>query len=417
MKRLRIIAVVLMVFSIMVASCKKEEEEPSQQELYYDLIRVKADLASSSIRGLYDPAVFDELEKDILDGNVTGTDCYYRIKEIFSGFHVAHVNIGRTGTEKIDNMALPMNFYNFGNEYHISRAVKKYKKYLGWKIVEINGVPINEAIESVAKFRSYETEVAKKYFLEYNIPYNDYKYAGLLDEKGKLRLKLESPDGKTEELKLKFIDVKKANFISFLPEKENECLPHFVKEKYDIKPCPEKRTLYIPINYCLEREDYPASEWFADIVKELDNGSYDTLVFDLRYNPGGTMFTFGLPEKYKDVLEKYNIALVVTGRTFSASTWFMESILTVCPDTKIFGEETGQAIYNYTGVANEELKAMKSKIIFPMYLDELSPLTNLKKRTTEYYRGIMPDVQVFESFEDFSKGEDAIYNAIYDYFN
>ncbi|MBP5451450.1 MAG: hypothetical protein J6Y16_04350 [Treponema sp.] len=417
MKRLRIIAVVLMVFSIMVASCKKEEEEPSQQELYYDLIRVKADLASSSIRGLYDPAVFDELEKDILDGNVTGTDCYYRIKEIFSGFHVAHVNIGRTGTEKIDNMALPMNFYNFGNEYHISRAVKKYKKYLGWKIVEINGVPINEAIESVAKFRSYETEVAKKYFLEYNIPYNDYKYAGLLDEKGKLRLKLESPDGKTEELKLKFIDVKKANFISFLPEKENECLPHFVKEKYDIKPCPEKRTLYIPINSCLEREDYPASEWFADIVKELDNGSYDTLVFDLRYNPGGTMFTFGLPEKYKDVLEKYNIALVVTGRTFSASTWFMESILTVCPDTKIFGEETGQAIYNYTGVANEELKAMKSKIIFPMYLDELSPLTNLKKRTTEYYRGIMPDVQVFESFEDFSKGEDAIYNAIYDYFN
>ncbi len=417
MKRLRIIAVVLMVFSIMVASCKKQEEEPSQQELYYDLIRVKADLASSSIRGLYDPAVFDELEKDILDGNVTGTDCYYRIKEIFSGFHVVHVNIGRTGTEKIDNMALPMIFYNFGNEYHISRAIKKYKKYLGWKIVEINGIPINEAIESVAKFRSYETEVAKKYFLEHNIPYNDYKYAGLLDEKGKLRLKLESPDGKTEELKLKFIDVKKANFISFLPAKENECLPHFVKEKYDIKPCPEKRTLYIPINSCLEREDYPASEWFADIVKELDNGSYDTLVFDLRYNPGGTMFTYGLPEKYKDVLDKYNIALVGTGRTFSASTWFMESILTVFPDAKIFGEETGEAIYNYTGIRNEELKALKCKIIFPMYLDEISPLTNLKKRTSEYYRGIMPDVEVQENFDDFINGEDSIYNAIYDYFN
>ena len=417
MKRLRIIAVVSMVLSIMAASCKKQEEEPSQQELYYDLIRVKADLASSSIRGLYDPAVFDELEKDILDGNVTSTDCYYRLKEIFSGFHVVHVNIGRTGAEKIDNMALPMIFYNFGNEYHISHAVKKYKKYLGWKIVEINGIPINEAIESVAKFRSYETEVAKKYFLEHNIPYNDYKYAGLLDEKGKLKLKLESPDGKTEELKLKFIDVKKANFISFLPAKENECLPYFVKEKYDIKPCPEKRTLYIPINSCLEREDYPASEWFADIVKELDNGSYDTLVFDLRYNPGGNMFTYGLPEKYKDELSKYNIALVATGRTYSASTWFMESIVSVFPDAKIFGEETGEAIYNYTGVLTEELKSLKCNIVFPMFLDEISPLTKLKERSADQYHGVMPDIEVHENFDDFINGEDSIYNAIYDYFN
>ena len=417
MKRLRIMAFVLMLVSVMVVSCKKQEEEPSPQELYYDLIRVKADLANSSVRGLYDPAVFDELGKEILDGNVTGTDCYYRLKKIFSSFHVAHVNIGKTGSEKIDNMALPMVFYNFGNEYHISSAVKKYKKYLGWKIVEMNGISINEAIDKVAQFRSYETEVAKKYFLEHNIPYNDYKYAGLLDENEKLRLKLESPDGKTEELKLKFIDVRKAKFNKFQPLKENECLPHFVTEKYDITPCPEKRTLYIPINSCMEREDYPVSEWFEDIIKELDKGSYDTLVFDLRYNPGGTMFTYGLPEKYKDVLDKYNIALVANGRTFSASTWFMESILTVCPDAKIFGEETGEAIFNYTGVRNEELKALKCKIIFPMYLDEISPLTNLKKRTSEYYRGIMPDVEVQEDFEVFMQGEDANYNAIYNYFN
>ena len=80
--------------------------------------------------------------------------------------------------------------------------------------------------------------LAKAVETEYTKGLSDYhlKPLNLLDEKGKLRLKLESPDGKTEELKLKFIDVKKANFISFLPAKENECLPHFVKEKYDIKP-------------------------------------------------------------------------------------------------------------------------------------------------------------------------------------
>ena len=29
----------------------------------------------------------------------------------------------------------------------------------------------------------------------------------------------------------------------------------------------------------------------------------------------------------------------------------------------------------------------------------------------------MPDVEVYENFEDFMKGEDTIYNAIYDYFD
>lgn len=105
------------------------------------------------------------------------------------------------------------------------------------------------------------------------------------------------------------------------------------------------------------------------------------------------------------------------GRTFSAATIFMESILKVCPSAKIFGEETGQAIYNYTGLAFEELKGINCKFAFPMVLDEYTPLTELKKRTDSYYRGIMPDVEVYERFEDFMKGEDTIYNAIFDYFN
>ena len=403
----------LLIILILAASCKNQKKAGNPPAYYYDVLKIKADLTSSSMRSIYNPEVFDELEQDILKRKVSRTDCYYRLRRILNTFHVAHIYFLPL---EPDPVALPVVFYYFGNEYHVVSAIKKYEKYIGWKVIKISGLEPVEAIDKIADYYSYETVVAKKHFIEKLVPFDDYKYAGLLDKNGKLRVILESPEGKTEELRLKAVDTRKNKFINITPEKENNCLPHYEKVNYSINPCPDKRTLYVPYLSCITREDYPADVWFSDIIKELNSGLYDTLVFDLRYNRGGAQITWGFPEKYKDELNKYNIALIASGRTFSAATIFMESILNVCPDAKIFGEETGQAIHNYTGLVFDELKALKCKFCFPAFLDEITPLTLIKERTDEYYRGIMPDVEVQESFEDFMNGEDSIYNAIYKYF-
>lgn len=407
-----ILSLITFVLLICLASCKNQKTA-SPPAHYLDVLRVKADLTTSSMRSIYNPADFDELEKDILAGKVSSRDCYYRLRKILNSYHVVHVYLM---PEQAEPITLPFVFYYFGNEYHVVSAIKKYEKYIGWKVIEISGLEPVEAIDKIADYYSYETVVAKKHFIENLVPFDDYKYAGLLDKNGKLRVILESPEGKTEELRLKAVDTRKNKFIDITPEKENNCLPHYEKVNYSINPCPDKRTLYVPYLSCIAREDYPADVWFSDIIKELNSGLYDTLVFDLRYNRGGTQITWGFPEKYKDELNKYNIALIASGRTFSAATIFMESILNVCPDAKIFGEETGQAIYNYTGIKFDELKSMNCKLAFPMWLDEISPLTVAKERSDNHYRGIMPDVEVPENFEVFMQGEDAIYNAIYDYF-
>ncbi|MCR4954991.1 MAG: hypothetical protein K6A43_13060 [Treponema sp.] len=402
------------LFVVGLTSCNKSKNKNSKPALYIDVMKIKADLTTSSMRSIYNPADFEALEKDILAGKVSRTDCYYRVREILGNYHVAHVYI--TPIEP-DPVVLPVTFYNYGKEFHVCGVTKKYEKYLGWKLTKINGLEVDEAVDRLAEFYSYETVISKRYNVENKIPFADFKYAGLLDNKGKLHITLESSDGIIEELVLKSVNYNKNKFITLLPEIENNCLPHFVTDNYSIKPCSEKRTLYVPYLSCIARDDYPADVWFSDIIKELDSGLYDTLVFDLRYNHGGYQLTWGFPEKYRDELNKYNIALVAGGRTFSASTIFMESILEVCPNAKIFGEETGQAIFNYTGVNSEELKALNCTFGYPMFLEEISPLPELKKRSNAHYQGIMPDVEVYEKFEDFIKGEDTIYNAIYDYFN
>ncbi len=394
----------------------KNQKKVTPPDWYYDVLRIKSDLSSySSMREVYNQAAFDELEKDILEGKLSRVDCLYRLKKIFSDYHIGHIYLVQTEKEKIDFMMPPLSFYCYGDQYHVEHAVTKYEKYLGWKLKAINGFTPEEAIDMLSEYISYETIISKKYFLENLLAYNDYKYAGLLDKKGRLCYELEAPDGKTELITCSFVNFEKSKYLPVRPEIENKTHPKYKKQKnYSITPCPEKATLYIPYNACREMEGYTPADWFSDILKELDSGLYSTIVFDLRYNRGGFDLTSGLLEQNKARLSKYNIALVAGGRSFSASGWFINSVLTLFPDAKLFGEEMGQAVFNYTGDRPETLKKLKCEFWFPLLVDDLEVI---KKRADNIYRGIMPDVEVSESYEAFMQGEDAIYTAIYAYFN
>ena len=64
------------------------------------------------------------------------------------------------------------------------------------------------------------------------------------------------------------------------------------------------------------------------------------------------------------------------------------------------------------------MKTLQCEFIFPQAVDTANEY--LIKRAEEVthsdiHRGTMPDVEVSENFEDFMKGEDTIYNAIYEY--
>ena len=194
---------------------------------------------------------------------------------------------------------------------------------------------------------------------------------------------------------------------------------------YGIKASQENKTLYVHLNTINGDPDYLFTTLFDDLKNELKKNIYETLVFDLRYNSGG-MVTYAnllsnLLSVNREQLDKYNLALVTSGNTYSAACWFVNDFLMYFPKTVIFGEETGQAIFNYTDIYYSNiLKTLQCDFMFPQAVDNANEY--LIKRAEEVthsdiHRGTMPDVEVSESFEDFIKGEDTIYNAIYDYFN
>ena len=65
------------------------------------------------------------------------------------------------------------------------------------------------------------------------------------------------------------------------------------------------------------------------------------------------------------------------------------------------------------------LKKLNCHFVFPQQLDDQPELQKRAREVThsDIHCGVLPDVEVYEKFEDFMKGEDTIYNKIYEYFN
>ena len=140
--------IILSLLSVLALASCKNQKTANPPAFYFDVLKVKADLTCSSMRSIYNPADFDQLEKDILAGKVNSTDCYYRLRKILGNYHVAHVYIQPL---EPDPVALPLTFYNFGKEIHVCGVTKQYEKYLGWKLIKISEFEIDEAVDKITE--------------------------------------------------------------------------------------------------------------------------------------------------------------------------------------------------------------------------------------------------------------------------
>ncbi|BDC93991.1 hypothetical protein [Treponema bryantii] len=421
------LSILLLALFVGFISCKNQKENVTPEQLCFDIQKIQLDMEYSSLRELYDPEPFEQLKADVMAGKADRLECFFRIQKILKEYKCLHLNLSPLDSSVLYSKMLPFYFYCFGNDYHIYWTIPEYQKYLGWKLVKIGECSVEEARRRLLNLSvySYETVTGEKYDLDAPLSYVKFQSAGLVEKNGKVSFSLESRDGEIKTIKCKALKPSKIKrFVKITPEKANNFNHYDTSKNYRIVTSEEKKALYVQYNRCLEDESYTCQKWFADIISELQTGKYNTVVFDLRYNPGGyaTMEFMINNElwRYKSEFDKYNLAMITSGRTASCATWFMNDFIRNYPDVKIFGEETGEAVFNYTNrPLTNKLNALNCDFAFPKQLDEDVP--ELYKRAREVthsdvHRGTLPDVEVFEKFEDFMNGEDTIYNAIYEYF-
>lgn len=404
----------LLLFSLF--SCSEKDDFVSEKAKY-DIRVVKLDIGEYVLKELYNPEPLEELEYDLLNKNISRDEAVIRLSKILADYNIVHLNLNINYPEFYAEIA-PFFLKLFGDEYYFSLCHKQYGKYAGCKVVEIGGFPVKTALEKYNEYFPFETESGAKYNFETVLNYKFLKAAGLLDKKGRLPVSFETQNGSVETVLIKSVEklemkditgIRPAAYSSIDTNQRTNKMSAFVTDQQK-KTCYYQSLSFHPFN-----EDN-CVESLETMLKELKTNDYDTIVFDLRYNGGG-QFPIIISQKFyenKEFLQNYNLAIILSGKTYSAGVIFADYLYGLFPNLVFFGEESGQAIFNYTNVLPETLPNLKCNIVFPKQVEAMD---NVSKRADDVNRGILPDVEVHQTLEDYLNGVDTIYNAIYDYFN
>ena len=94
-------------------------------------------------------------------------------------------------------------------------------------------------------------------------------------------------------------------------------------------------------------------------------------------------------------------------KTYSSGQKAIEDILTIISDDiKLYGEETGNSVLNYTDI-NQVILPISRWFLYNVKHEQRVP--SLKKRQKDHNRGVIPDFEVDMDYNDYINGIDTVY--------
>lgn len=172
-------------------------------------------------------------------------------------------------------------FRYFSNGYYLVSSSKDLEKYLGYRLMGINGFTTQKLEKIVAKFIPQENEISTIYYFSSIIrePFL-LEYLGV--RRGKC-ITLDIARGKENV----FVKVSPRNYTCkkvFLRDmvKDGDITLQ-ERESYWFTSFEDWKAFYFQYNDCAEIEDLK----ILDIVREIRDGCFENIVIDLRNNRGG----------------------------------------------------------------------------------------------------------------------------------
>ena len=198
---------------------------------------------------------------------------------------LASLNDGHTGLglsfDVLGSLNCPFKFKYIYDGYYILSTSKKYKQYLGAKIIEINNLPMSKIEDLLHSLIPLDNEISLRYYLPSKIIEPVIlNYFGIANS-NKIIIKLKK-DNKEIKLEVAAQDYN----IDLLDTEDTLNQSDFTlkkKGKYWIKDLLKLDAVYLQYNECEERKDYKMGE----VVKNFKNFHRKNLIIDLRNNRGG----------------------------------------------------------------------------------------------------------------------------------
>lgn len=353
----------------------------------------------------------------------------YALKELVSDFQIAHMQFILCDEYAEQSEYYPIIGKWFGDEYRIMETIPEYEKYIGYVVKQINNLDMKEVLKRYDTIISNETQMWLKYCWEDEaekaggIRKLDLEYLDIVNEDGDdLKLVLEK-DGESAIVSVAPAAVEDGmEYYSVLEHLPELPMDEKVYQKSGEAPfCYEldeqNRAFYFQYNECIdastagEDSGYPYFEdFFDEMVEQMEKNSdrYDCFVVDLRRNSGGNSILINdAIAKHWEELNAHKIKLLIGKGTYSAAVDAIDAFLIAgFDDVTLYGEETGLAIHNYTQVSGSILPNTGNIVGI---VEHEAWFGAINKRATDLSRGVMPDIEVIQEYDDYVKGIDNVY--------
>ena len=137
--------------------------------------------------------------------------------------------------------------------------------------------------------------------------------------------------------------------------------------------------------------------------------NYDKFIVDLRYNNGGYR---GLLKKFlaenNSFLRALDTRILVGAYTFSSAIGAVDDLLYYINKITIYGSETGGIVGGFTDLGSLKLDKSGNEVTYSKLETDHYRL-KVRKKQKDIWRGIIPDVEVVPTIEEYFSGYDAVY--------
>ena len=418
---MKLVLCILYMFVFIPLSAQNElSSELWQEDLRFLQSRVHNDYSFLFVKT--NPEIFDA-EVEMLFDNIPTLEDHEVIigmSRIIALFKYGHTEIG-LNQKPFEFHYLPFNLYEYNDGVYLQGVHKDYPKALGAKVLQINSMPIEEALHIVRPVVNAEND---QYFRAYGI-----NYLGILEVlhaqgitnklQNTLELTLEK-DG--NEFKQVFTSLPKGKRVplnyshvlqdgNWLDARSQKNTPLYLKQldkNYFFEYLPEEKTVYVRQSKVLDdpTEDIPT--FYARVFDFVEKNPVEKFILDLRLNGGGNNYKnkpviTGLIQA--DKINKEGKLFVIIGRrTFSACQNLVNEIENYTNATFV-GEETAEN-KNFYG-DSRKLELPNSKV--PVYL---SFAWWQDKPVWENADGTAPDLKVDTSFDEYISNQDPVLDAV-----
>jgi tetratricopeptide (TPR) repeat protein len=364
---------------------KAEEFDKSVEKLYTDIPKLK--------------------EHEILAG----------FARIVSSFQYGHTSLSWRESPVKYHVA-PVNFYWFSDGMYVEGADKKYADIVGARLINVEGMPVKEAMKAVRPlvpvendqyFKAYGLDMLNipealhaqkvskelKQSVTYTFEKDGKKFDKTIDAIQSFRLPRDYGFAKTNE--------------SWMSARDQSATPNYLKnidKNFYYEYLPASKTMYVRQSQVLDDKSETIQAFYKKVFEFVDNNEVEKLVIDVRLNGGGNNYknkpvVTGIIENRK-INKPGKLFVIIGRRTFSACQNLVNEFSNYT-NALFVGEPTAENV-NFYG-DNRRIDLPKTKL--PVFL---SFAWWQDKPQWENADWLAPQLAVDMSFEDYKTNKDPV---------